>query len=130
MQAHVDRLSHAGAAQGPDDRLDSWKDIATFFKRGLWTVQRWEREDGLPVRRQVHGASGSVYALKSELTAWLGARDRGPSAPAAVSAPVPRPRPVGVPTIAPRKRGAWRRPAGLVLLALVAMTLAGPSAEV
>ena len=26
----------------PDDRLDSWKGIATYLGRGVRTVQRWE----------------------------------------------------------------------------------------
>jgi hypothetical protein len=28
----------------PDDRLDSWKEVAAFLGRGVRTVQRWERE--------------------------------------------------------------------------------------
>ena len=27
----------------PDDRLDSWKEIAAYLGRGVRTVQRWER---------------------------------------------------------------------------------------
>ena len=26
------------------DRLDSWKEVATYLKLGARTVQRWERE--------------------------------------------------------------------------------------
>jgi hypothetical protein len=49
----------------PDgDRLEGWKEIATYLRRGVRTVQRWER-DGLPVRR--HGTGGAVYAFKPEL---------------------------------------------------------------
>ena len=54
----------------PDDRLDSWKEIASYLKRGVRTVRRWEREEGLPVHRQVHRVLGSVYAFKSEIDAW------------------------------------------------------------
>ena len=50
--------------------LDSWKEIATFLRRGVRTVQRWERTEGLPVRRHQHMKRGSVYALASELITW------------------------------------------------------------
>jgi DNA-binding transcriptional regulator YiaG len=35
-------------------RLDSWKEIAAYLKRGARTVQRWEREERLPVHRLPH----------------------------------------------------------------------------
>ena len=53
---------------GPEDRLDSWKEIATHLKRGVRTVQRWEHSAGLPVHRVAQ--EGSVFAYKSELDAW------------------------------------------------------------
>jgi len=56
------------------DVLDSWKEIASFLKRGVRTVQRWERTEGLPVYRHHHVKRGSVYAMRSELLAWLRAR--------------------------------------------------------
>jgi phage terminase Nu1 subunit (DNA packaging protein) len=55
-------------------RLDSWKEIATFLQRGVRTVQRWERSEGLPVRRHHHLKRGSVYALQSDIAAWLATR--------------------------------------------------------
>ena len=58
----------------PSDRLDSWKEIAAYLKRGARTVQRWEREEGLPVHRLRHDKLGSVYAYKSELDAWWSKR--------------------------------------------------------
>jgi serine/threonine-protein kinase len=54
----------------PADRLDSWKEIAAYLNRGVTTVQRWERDEGLPVHRQQHDALGSVYAFRHELEAW------------------------------------------------------------
>jgi TolB-like protein len=69
------------------DRLDSWKEIAAYLNRGVRTVRRWEREEGLPVHRQVHRTLGSVYAFKTEIEPWLvrrrftdGGRQAGPSA--------------------------------------------------
>lgn len=52
------------------DRLDSWKEIANHFGRGVTTVQRWEQEEGLPVRRLPHAKKGSVFAYRHELDAW------------------------------------------------------------
>jgi Tol biopolymer transport system component len=52
------------------ERLDSWKEIAAHFKRGVTTVQRWEQQEGLPVHRHPHAKRGSVYAFKVELDRW------------------------------------------------------------
>jgi TolB-like protein/cytochrome c-type biogenesis protein CcmH/NrfG len=54
----------------PDNFLDSWKEIATYLEREVRTVQRWEKKEGLPVRRQTHEKMGTVYAYKSEIDAW------------------------------------------------------------
>jgi TolB-like protein/Tfp pilus assembly protein PilF len=51
-------------------RLDSWKEIATYLGRDVTTVQRWERQEGMPVHRHLHHKRGSVYALSSELDVW------------------------------------------------------------
>src|SRR5262245_27545552 len=63
-------------AQNPSaaDRLDSWKEIATYLKRSVRTVHRWESEQGLPVHRHLHQSSGTVYAFKSELDTWWASR--------------------------------------------------------
>src|SRR3954454_12702543 len=55
-------------------RLDSWKEIAAYLRRGARTVQRWEREEKLPVHRLKHGKLGSVYAYPAELDAWFASR--------------------------------------------------------
>jgi Tol biopolymer transport system component len=54
----------------PDNFLDSWKEIATYLGREVRTVQRWEKNEGLPVHRQLHEKLGTVYAYKSEIDAW------------------------------------------------------------
>src|SRR5262245_11203882 len=58
----------------PDDRLDSWKEIAAYLKRDITTVQRWEKREGMPVRRHLHDKLGSVYAFRSELDQWTRSR--------------------------------------------------------
>ena len=60
----------------PERRLDSWKEIASFLRRGIRTVQRWEREEGLPVHRLAHAERGSVYADRNELAQWWESRRR------------------------------------------------------
>jgi TolB-like protein/Flp pilus assembly protein TadD len=52
------------------DRLDSWKEIAAYLKKEVRTVQRWEKNLDMPVRRLAHGKQGSVFAYKSDLDAW------------------------------------------------------------
>ena len=62
--------------QGPEtgltagERLESWKEIAAYLSRSVRTVKRWERLEGLPVRRHLHRHSSSVWAFTSELDAW------------------------------------------------------------
>jgi TolB-like protein/Flp pilus assembly protein TadD len=65
--------AHAGPGSAAE-RLDSWKEIAAYLSRGARTVQRWEREEGLPVHRLQHDKLGSVYAYRAELDAWWAGR--------------------------------------------------------
>jgi TolB-like protein/Flp pilus assembly protein TadD len=53
-----------------NDRLDSWKEIAAYLKKEVRTVQRWEKNHALPVRRLAQGKLGTVFAYKSDLDAW------------------------------------------------------------
>jgi TolB-like protein len=67
----------------PIDRLDSWKEIASFLRRDVRTVQRWEKKEGLPVYRHQHDKLGSVYAYRAELSSWFTGRQQvAPSASA------------------------------------------------
>ena len=71
--------------RAPEDRLDSWKEIAAYLGRGLRTVQRWEREEGLPVHRLTHEKRA---AYMREEKSW----QRGGRAGDSRSALVRRPR--------------------------------------
>jgi hypothetical protein len=52
--------------------LTCWKDIANYLGKGVRTVQRWEQEFGLPVRRPKGIAHKSaVIAYARDLDAWL-----------------------------------------------------------
>jgi len=51
-------------------RLDSWKAIATYLNCGVRTVQRWEKTEGLPVRRHLHQTHATVYAFVPDIDRW------------------------------------------------------------
>src|SRR5262250_2247320 len=65
----------AETAQKLDQReyLTSWKEIAEYMRSGVRTVQRYEREFGLPVRRPTGKLRGSVIATRAEIDAWVAA---------------------------------------------------------
>ena len=55
--------------------LSSWKDIARYLGKGVRTVQRWERQLGLPVRRPVGASQKSAILLyRRDVDAWLASR--------------------------------------------------------
>jgi TolB-like protein len=81
----VDELRPEVRARSAADRLDSWKEISAYLRRGTRTLQRWERERGLPVHRLSPGDAGTVFAYRSELDTWMGR----PAAPVQNAAPGP-----------------------------------------
>jgi len=54
--------------------LNSWKEVAHYLGRGTRTVQRWEQDLGLPVRRPRGKSRSAVMALRQELDAWVESR--------------------------------------------------------
>jgi hypothetical protein len=53
------------------DTLNGWKEIALYVGKSVRSVQRWEHELGLPVRRITTPDHGQiVYASRSEMDAW------------------------------------------------------------
>jgi predicted DNA-binding transcriptional regulator AlpA len=62
----------------PLKRVDSkllvgWKNVANYLGMGVRTIQRYEREHALPVRRPAGGLRGAVIATSAELDAWVAA---------------------------------------------------------
>ena len=53
------------------DVLNSWKEVASYLGRGVRTVQRWEQELSLPVRRPRGKSRSAIIAFRSELDEWL-----------------------------------------------------------
>ena len=56
---------HDAGALRANDRLDSWKEIAAYLNKEVRTVQRWEKNWRLPVRRLAQGKQGTVFAYKA-----------------------------------------------------------------
>ncbi len=53
--------------------LHGWKEIAAHLGCGVRTVQRWELELGLPIRRPRGKQPSNVFAVADELDAWMNA---------------------------------------------------------
>jgi hypothetical protein len=54
--------------------LTSWKEIARYMGKGVRTVQRWEVDFGLPVRRPNGANKKAILARPSDLDAWIAMR--------------------------------------------------------
>lgn len=116
----------AGAADRAQQeaRLDSWKKIASYLKRDVTTVQRWERREGMPVHRHLHDKLGSVFAFRPELDAWWESRRmrltrdaEGKAEPSAQAAPRTKDASRTNPHSArPSRRSWWAFAAGIVLI--------------
>jgi hypothetical protein len=55
----------------PLEICNGWKEIANYLGKGVRTVQRYEHELGLPVRRPAGKSIGSVIGVKAELDGWV-----------------------------------------------------------
>jgi hypothetical protein len=54
--------------------LTSWKEIARYLGKGVRTVQRWEEDFGLPIRRPHSANKKAVLARPRDLDAWVAMR--------------------------------------------------------
>jgi DNA-binding transcriptional regulator YiaG len=54
--------------------LTSWKEIARYMGKGVRTVQRWEQDFGLPVRRPYGSNKKAILARPQDLDAWVAMR--------------------------------------------------------
>jgi tetratricopeptide (TPR) repeat protein len=144
----TDRAKMENPSQG--SRLDSWKEIATYLRRGERTVKRWETDRGLPIHRVPGGGRGSVYAYTAELTEWLKSRPAPdkeqeevfiqepveeaesediPAVPASVPASLHAPVPLHLPPEAASAGSSARRKWIWALAGLILVGIAGAAVE-
>ncbi len=64
---------------GGEERLESWKEVASYLGKTVRTVQRWEKHEGLPVHRHQHDKRGTIIAYPAELDRWLNNRSEAPA---------------------------------------------------
>lgn len=74
MSSSSDEPHPPGDEPASNGRLDSWKEIASYLRRSVRSAKRWEKEEGLPVHRHLHGKRDSVYAYRTELDGWWTSR--------------------------------------------------------
>jgi hypothetical protein len=91
MSTISEKASHdtKHGSRGIQRRLDSWKEIAVYLRRDVRTVQRWERNEGLPIHRLFHRKASSVYAYPEQIEAWLDKRCPPGGRPAAAQESTP-----------------------------------------
>ncbi len=58
--------------------LDGWKDIADYVGKSVRTIQRWEKEDGFPIRRVQ--SKRSVFAYADEIDKWMAQKGKSDKA--------------------------------------------------
>ncbi|HWW88086.1 MAG TPA: hypothetical protein VNZ26_31020, partial [Vicinamibacterales bacterium] len=92
----------------PEDRLDSWKEIAAYLNRDVTTVQRWEKREGMPVHRPLHDRMGSVYASRAELDAWARGRNLRAAQESGTTAFSPDPSVMPPSSVMSTSRNRWR----------------------
>ena len=103
-----------------EDRLDSWKEIASYLNRDVTTVQRWEKREGMPVHRHVHDKRGSVYALPEELDEWVKSRSTQMEELEKPEAEMPPTAPSGDVEVAARKTRPWFALGAILCICLAA----------
>ena len=89
-------LGTASVNQTRRDVLNGWKEIAAYLGRDPRTVERWEKQRSLPVRRLPGSGRATVYALVPELDEWLASSPREP-APVLPVGEIPEPAQVRLP---------------------------------
>src|SRR5437016_3446200 len=73
------RVEELDEEERRNDRVESWKEIASYLHCSIRTAQRRAKR-GMPVHR--HEATGSVWAYRSQLDAWFKSLSRIEADPA------------------------------------------------
>ena len=70
MQSAAGRDGVKSLPSSACERLDSWKEIACYLQRSVRCVQRWEKNEGLPILRHQHTCGATVFASREKLDEW------------------------------------------------------------
>jgi TolB-like protein/cytochrome c-type biogenesis protein CcmH/NrfG len=70
MEGDSSQKSQGAPPDPRGQRLSSWKEIAAYLKASERSVRRWEKTEGLPVRRHLHRKRDGIFASTQELDAW------------------------------------------------------------
>ena len=113
-------------------QLHGWKDISAYFGRSVRTVQRWERDFGLPIRRFGMGRAEVVHAYVEELDRWKAtaeAEAAGRAGDAGAEHATDAPSAVAAARVSGGRRFTTRLaiPAALLVVTAVALVLAWQS---
>ena len=113
-------------------QLHGWKDISAYFGRSVRTVQRWERDFGLPIRRFGMGRAEVVHAYVEELDRWKAtaeAEAAGRAGDAGAENATDAPSAVAAAPVSGGRRFTTRLaiPAALLVVTAVALVLAWQS---
>lgn len=104
------------------DTLNGWKEIAQYLGKSTRTVQRWERNYGLPVQRIAAARGEVIWASRAEVDRWRTERpslsEDEPGGVAAVTPAEPA-------MAAPARRATGRTFATLAAVALLPILVAG-----
>lgn len=66
-------LSEQNTKKMEPEFLNSWKEISNYMGRGVRTIQRYEVQYGLPIRRPSGRSRSAVMATRAEIDAWVAA---------------------------------------------------------
>jgi hypothetical protein len=76
MHSSLEQTMNSHVQPNKTSVLTSWKEIANYMGKGVRTVQRWEQDFGLPVRRPCGSSKKAVLARPSDLDSWVALRCR------------------------------------------------------
>jgi hypothetical protein len=71
LSTHLEKSVSLRPSKYVNEVVRSWKEIAHYAATSVRTVQRWEKEFGLPVRRTKAAKGAVVFAFDADLNRWL-----------------------------------------------------------
>jgi tetratricopeptide (TPR) repeat protein len=123
--AHLENLQRGSSlGQARKDILNGWKEIATYVGRDIRTVERWEKQRGLPILRLPRAGRATVYALVDELDQWFASDGSGQEQDLGEDAKGASPELPVIDETLVRPWWRWVVPASVVLLCVISVAAA------